>query len=278
MSHTLHQLSGRYPLWLCDVWGVIHNGHDVFGPAVHALQQHRGRGGTVVLLTNSPRSQAGVDRQLRELGMADGGYDAIVTSGDVTQELMRQHAQGKVYHLGPSRDLSIFEGQAVERVDLSEAKAVLCTGLVHDDRETPTDYLPLLADMLQRGLTMICANPDRIVRKGTRLLYCAGALADAYEQLGGRVLMAGKPFAPIYELALAVAAKSKGQVFTKDQALAIGDGPETDIRGACDFDLPAVLIAGGINDATQGLEALQAAVQREIPGARIVLTLPALAW
>lgn len=278
MSETLSSLSARYPLWLCDVWGVIHNGHDVFGAAVNALQRHRANGGTVILLTNSPRSSMGVARQLAELGMADGAADAIVTSGDVTQDLMRQHGQGRVYHLGPSRDLSLFEGQDVARVSLDEAKAVLCTGLFHDDRETPADYVALLADMKARGLAMICANPDKVVRKGSRLLYCAGALAEAYAAIGGEVLMAGKPFTPIYNLALDVASRVAGRNFTAADALALGDGPETDIRGAGDFGIPAVLIADGVNDLSHGLEALQAKVAAAVPAARILLTLPALSW
>ena len=278
MSISLQQISTGHPLWLCDVWGVIHNGHDVFGEAVHALQQHRANGGTVVLLTNSPRTHLGVARQLADLGMADGGYDAIVTSGDVTQDLLRQHAEGRVFHLGPTRDMSIFDGQNLERVSLDEAKVVLCTGLFHDERETPADYVTLLADMKARNLTMICANPDKIVRKGSRLLFCAGSLGDAYAEIGGRVLMAGKPFTPIYKLAFSVAARVAGKEFTPAQAIGVGDGPETDIRGAADFGLPAVLIGGGINDASHSLPALEAQVLRLVPEARILLTLPALSW
>ena len=119
--------------------------------------------------------------------------------------------EDKVYHLGPPRDLSIFEGQAVERVALKEAHAVLCTGLAHDDVETPDDYTDALARMKALNLPMICANPDRMVRKGNRLLYCAGALAEKYSEMGGRVLMAGKPYTPIYQLALQKAAAIAGQ-------------------------------------------------------------------
>jgi HAD superfamily hydrolase (TIGR01459 family) len=275
---SLAALSRRYPLWLCDVWGVIHNGHDVFASACDALSRHIGNGGISLLLTNSPRSCQGVARQLRELGVPDESYSAIVTSGDVTQELMRRHARGLVYHLGPTRDMSIFEGQQVERVGLDAAHAVLCTGLVNDVEETPADYAQLLAGMKARGLPMICANPDKLVRKGDRLLYCAGALGDAYAAIGGEVLMAGKPFAPVYDLALETASTLAGRRFDRDDVLAIGDGPETDLKGAADYGVPAILIAGGVMEKGLSPAAAQARVMQAYPALRIELALPELAW
>jgi HAD superfamily hydrolase (TIGR01459 family) len=201
-----------------------------------------------------------------------------VTSGDVTQTLVVEHARGKVYHLGPPRDLSIFEDQAVERVALKEAHAVLCTGLAHDDVETPEDYTDALARMKELNLPMICANPDKIVRKGNRLLYCAGALAEKYSEMGGRVLMAGKPYTPIYQLALQRAEAIAGRSFERSKILAIGDGPETDIRGAADFGISAVLIADGVTDASDGLDATLARVEGIVPHARIVKILHHLVW
>jgi HAD superfamily hydrolase (TIGR01459 family) len=192
--------------------------------------------------------------------------------------LVADHARGKVYHLGPPRDLSIFEGQSVERVALKEAHAVLCTGLAHDDVETPDDYVDLLVRMKELGLPMICANPDKIVRKGSRLLYCAGALAERYSEIGGRVLMAGKPYEPIYQLALQKAAAIAGREFERFKILAIGDGPETDIRGAADFGLDVVLIADGVTDASDGLDATLARVQAIVPHAKIVKILHHLVW
>jgi HAD superfamily hydrolase (TIGR01459 family) len=201
-----------------------------------------------------------------------------VTSGDVTQALVVEHAKGKVYHLGPPRDLSIFEGQAVERVALKEAHAVLCTGLVNDAVETPDDYADALARMKALNLPMICANPDKMVRKGSRLLYCAGALAEKYSEMGGRVLMAGKPYTPIYQLALQKAAAIAGHEFERSKVLAIGDGPETDIRGAADFGISAILIADGVTDASDGLDATLARVQASVPHAKIVKILHHLVW
>ena len=189
----MKSLSADYPVWLCDIWGVVHNGLTCYVAASHALSQHRKQGGIVILVTNAPRTSRGVVSQLNGIGVPPQSFDRVVTSGDVTQTLVVEHARGKVYHLGPPRDLSIFEGQAVERVALKEAHAVLCTGLAHDDVETPDDYTDALARMKALNLPMICANPDKMVRKGSRLLYCAGALAEKYSEMGGRVLMAGKP-------------------------------------------------------------------------------------
>jgi HAD superfamily hydrolase (TIGR01459 family) len=275
---TMQALSRRYPVWFCDVWGVVHNGHDWFKPAAEALRQHRQNGGIVVLLTNSPRTSRGVIRQLDEIGVPPESYDLVVTSGDVTQALVKVHGQGKVFHLGPARDLSIFEDQEVERVPVEDAHAVLCTGLFHDTTETPADYDVLLKELQARHLPFICANPDKVVRKGKHLLYCAGALAEVYASLGGTVLMAGKPYTPIYDLAVEQARHLRQQDVAQPDILAIGDGPETDIRGAAAYRIACVLIADGVLDASAGLAAVTAAVQRQVPQARIVETLGHLHW
>lgn len=274
----MEQLSRRYPVWLCDVWGVVHNGVEPFAASVEGLARHRRAGGTVILITNSPRTSAGVIRQLDEIGVSHAAYDQIVTSGDVTRELMRQHGGGQLFHLGPARDLSIFEGTGVARVSPDKAQAVLCTGLFDDVNDDPQDYAPLLDELRARNLVMICANPDRVVRKGDQLLPCAGALADLYAAKGGTVLMAGKPFAPIYDSALAMAAKLRGTALGRDAVLAIGDGPETDIRGAADNGLDVLLVADGVIDASAGLEAAAQAVRRIVPEARIVGVVRDLGW
>ncbi len=274
----MKSLSADYPVWLCDIWGVVHNGIKGYEAAAHALSQHRKQGGIVVLVTNAPRTSRGVIKQLAEIGVPAEVYDRVVTSGDVTQTLVKDHAKGKVYHVGPPRDLSIFEGQAVKRVPLAEAHAVLCTGLANDDVETPDDYGDLLSRMKELGLPMICANPDKMVRKGHRLLYCAGALAERYAGMGGSVLMAGKPYEPIYNLALLTAGSIAGHDIDRSKVLAIGDGPETDIKGAADYGLAAVLIADGVTDASDGLDATLARVQAKVPHAKIVKVLHHLAW
>jgi len=274
----MQDLSQRYPVWFCDVWGVLHDGHRVFDAAADCLMRHRRGGGITILVTNSPRTAAGVARQLDEIAVPRQSYNSIVTSGDVTRSLLLRHGGGKVYHLGPDRDLSIFAGLEVDRVPIAEAHAVLCTGLFDELNETPADYAELLKAMLARNLAMICANPDRMVRKGSRLVPCAGALAEAYAGLGGKVMMAGKPFAPIYELALAEARRLAHRDVERGEVLALGDGPETDMRGAAGFGIDAVFIADGVSDASQGLAVAAREAQAEAPGVRIVCTLPCLAW
>lgn len=274
----MQKFSEAYPVWFCDIWGVVHNGVAPFPVTVTALRRHRERGGTVILVTNSPRSRQGVERQLAEIGVDPLSHDVTVTSGDVTQELMKRHGGGRVYHLGAARDHSIYDGTLVTRVPLKEARAVLCTGLVDDLNDELSDYDGLLGEMRALDLTMICANPDKIVKKGDRILWCAGKLAEIYQGLGGKVLMAGKPFTPIYELALAEASRLRGRSIAKDEVLAIGDGPETDIRGAADYGLAALLVAEGVTDASEGLDVVEAQVRAVVPHARIVATVHDLAW
>jgi HAD superfamily hydrolase (TIGR01459 family) len=274
----MKSLSADYPVWLCDIWGVVHNGIKGYEAAAHALSQHRKQGGIVILVTNAPRTSPDVVRHLNHLKIPSQSYDRVVTSGDVTQTLLRDHAKGKAYYLGPARDTSLFEGQMVKEVSLAEAHAVLCTGLVNDDVETPDDYGGLLSRMKELELPMICANPDKIVRKGERLLYCAGSLAEKYSDMGGTVLMAGKPYEPIYNLALHIAGTIAGREIEKSKVLAIGDGPDTDIKGAADFGIAVTLIADGVTDASDGLEATLARVEAKVPHAKILKILHHLVW
>jgi len=271
----MRELSARYPVWFCDIWGVVHNGIEPYPSTIEALIKHRRNNGSVILVSNSPRTSAGVEQQLIGIGVDPASHDAVVTSGDVTRTLVTDHGGGKIYHLGPARDQSIFQGLVVDRTPLAEAHAVLCTGLLDDSRETPADYAPLLEQMRKLDLVMICANPDKTVRYGNRILYCAGSLADTYAALGGSVLMAGKPHRPIYDVAIEEAARIRGRSIALDQVLAIGDGPETDIRGAAAYGIDAVLVA---EDVSHELDQLEQEVKSHIPEARVVATMRQLDW
>jgi HAD superfamily hydrolase (TIGR01459 family) len=274
----MKHLSLTHPVWFCDIWGVVHNGFTTFAPTVATLVQHRKAGGVVILVSNSPRSRDGIIAQLDQIGVARDAYDDAVTSGDVTQTLMRAVPGGKIYHLGPERDTSLFKDQPVERVPLNEATAVVCSGLVHDDRETPDDYLELLQEMRGRNLPMICANPDKLVRKGDSLIWCAGGIAEKYLALGGTVSTAGKPHDPIYELAGQKASALLGHTVNRSEVLAIGDGPETDIRGAANRGYACVYVSGGVRGHVQDMEAEVAEVLSHAPGANIVRAVPHLTW
>jgi len=265
----MRELSGRYPVWLCDVWGVVHDGHAPIGSALLALEKHRAAGGKVILITNAPRPMKTIQAFIDRIGVPRSAYDAMVTSGDVTRALMLQHGAHGLYHLGPDEDLPLFDGLAVKRVPVEQAGAVVCTGFFDEVNETSKDYLPILHTIKARGLTLICANPDKVVWEGGRLYPCAGAIAEEYEAMGGKVLMAGKPFSPIYNVALQLAGRPD-----KAQVLAIGDGPETDIKGAVANGLACVFISGGIN-TEPGAET---EVRTKYPEARILRAMAELAW
>lgn len=239
-------LSRRYQAVLSDVWGVVHNGVAAFEEACDALMRFRSGGGTVVLVTNAPRPAAVVKVLLDKLKVPRAAYDAIITSGDVTQHQMALRP-GPVFHLGPKRDLPNFANVAVRLVGIEEAEYVVCTGLFNDETETPDDYRPLLADMLRRNLLMICANPDLVVDRGNTLIYCAGAIADLYGQLGGEVLYAGKPHRPIYDEAVAKIGELRGAPVARQSILAIGDSVRTDLSGASAFGLDCLFITSGIH-------------------------------
>lgn len=255
----LHEIASGYDVIFCDIWGVLHNGVAAFPPASAALSAFRKAGGTVVLITNAPRPSAPVRRQLMKLGVSAEAFDAVATSGDVTVELIVGRIDDPVLHIGPSRDLSLFEaaaeaaGRPPSRVALGEADYAVCTGLRDDFTETVADYEAELREMAARGLTMICANPDIVIHRGDQLIYCAGALARKYEETGGRVVYAGKPHAPIYELSTNLAERARGVCIRSEQVLAIGDGMNTDIAGAVGAGVDALFVTHGIHrDALHG--------------------------
>ncbi len=241
-------LARAYDVLLCDVWGVVHNGIAAFGPACDALTRFRADRGAVILITNAPRPGASVQRILDRLRVPREAYDAIVSSGDVTRSIVETRLSERVFHLGPPRDLPIFAGLDVSFAPIESADYVVCSGLFDDSKETPEDYRGLLAAMRARSLFMICANPDIVVERGDELLYCAGALADAYGELGGDVLYCGKPHAPIYEAALGTAAAFRGgDAPPLNRVLAIGDSVRTDLKGAASFGVDCLFVISGIH-------------------------------
>lgn len=244
---NLSEVIGDYDVVLSDVWGVVHNGIDVFQHSCEALAGARDAGATVVLITNSPRPAPGVIQQLKGLGVQDGTYDRIVTSGDVTQHLIKDGPK-KVFLIGPERDLNLFDGLGVEVVSKEEADCIVCTGFFDDEKEVPEDYTDMLTAFAKRDVPLICANPDFVVERGHRIIPCAGAVAAYYEELGGKTRVAGKPHRPIYEEALAAAREARGD-FEKARVLAIGDGMPTDVRGALSQGLDLLYISSGIHVA-----------------------------
>lgn len=247
------EISGQYDAVFCDLWGCVHDGVKVFPAAVAALQAYRARGGIVVLVTNSPRPKPSVAAQLERLGMPRDAWDEIATSGDAAQFGLVSGAVGKkVYHIGAVKDGSFFTEVAadlpqvaVDRVPLAEAEGIVCTGLVDDRTETPEDYRGVLMLAREAGLTMLCANPDIVVDMGHERRYCAGALAQLYEEIGGTALYFGKPHPPIYDLARRRLAGLVSDL-PDSRILCIGDGIATDIQGASGEGLDALFITGGL--------------------------------
>ena len=242
----LSQIAGGYDLLLCDVWGVLHNGLEAKPPAIAALSAFRQTGGTVIMITNAPRQRKSVFAQLTRLGVPDGTYDTVVTSGDVTRNLIEE-GPARILHIGTEKDLNLFEGMDVQLVGEEEAEIIVCSGPWDEQTETPEDYTGLLTRLKQRDLSFICANPDIVVELGDRLIYCAGALAREYERLGGRTQIAGKPHRPNYDLAVSEAERIAGRAFDKRRILAIGDGMPTDVAGAAAYGLDVLYISGGIH-------------------------------
>lgn len=255
---TIAPLAPEADIWFLDIWGVLHNGHKPFAGAVDACQTFRRGGGHVVLVSNSPRPRPGVIRQLDDVGVARDAYDDVITSGDVSRALIAKAAGTPLIHIGPKRDLPLFDGLNALLADASGAGVAVCSGLFDDETETPADYAALLADLRARGVPMICANPDIKAERAGKLIYCAGAIAQAYEKLGGRVQYAGKPYAPIYASALEIAGRLVGGEIANSRVLAIGDGVATDIRGASAAGIRSVFVASGVHVA-QGVSVSDAA-------------------
>lgn len=253
LIERLEELAGRYDAVLCDVWGCFHNGVAPFPAAVAALEGFRAGGGKVVLLTNAPRPREAVARHLDGMGAPHSAYDVIVTSGDATRAELASGRWGSRPHIvGPERDDSLWQGLGVEKNALADADHILCTGLFDDRVETPDDYADLVREGVSRDLMFLCANPDIVVDRAEERLYCAGAIAQVYEQAGGRTRYFGKPNAPIYELALRVVGELLGQAPEPARILAIGDGPNTDVLGAEQAGLDCLFVSGGLAAAEVG--------------------------
>jgi len=259
----LAQVANRYTAVFCDLWGCLHDGRRAFPAAVAALQAARAAGLRVVLLTNAPRPKPSVVQQLDALGVPRDAWDEVVTSGDAAQYALITGAVGRrVHHIGPAKDLAFFTEVAsdlqatlqseppIEIVPLSDAEGIVCTGLFDDLTETPDDYRAALLLAKTRGLPMLCANPDIVVDYGDKRLFCAGAIAQAYESMGGKALYFGKPHPPIYDLARRRLAALTDR--PDPQVLCIGDGITTDIQGGMAEGIDTLFVTGGIAAAEFG--------------------------
>lgn len=271
----LRDIAPNYDAMLCDAWGVIHNGVEVLPGAAEAMVRFREERGPLVILTNAPRPSSIIPGQLDRLGLSRAAYDDIVTSGDAVREEIARRLPAPAFKIGPRKDDPLFEGLDIDFRPLEEAGFIICTGLEDDQREAPEDYRDLLARAAGRGLEMICANPDIVVNWGGRMIWCAGALADIYAGLGGRVVYGGKPHSPIYRLAFSAIDQARGAPVGHGRILVVGDGLKTDILGANENGLDAVLVAG-----TDGVveEGGALAPQLEAAGVHVIGVMEGLQW
>ncbi len=251
----ISEIADGYEAMLCDAWGVIHNGRRVFEGAAEAMAAFRRERGPVLVLTNAPRPSEIIPAQLDRLGLPRECWDAIVTSGDATMFEFERRAPGPAFRLGPEKDDPMFEGRGLSFAPIEDAAFIACTGLFHDETEEPDAYRELLQKGADRNIPMVCANPDIIVDFGGKRMWCAGALAAIYEEMGGAVIHVGKPHSPIYGLAFEKLKRVAGRDIPRGKILAVGDGLATDIKGANDHDLDVVFVASGIHgDEAQGAD------------------------
>jgi len=243
----LSELAPLYRHLLCDVWGVVHDGVSAFPAAGEALTRFRQDGGRVLLITNAPRPKKVVLQQLDRLGVDRAAYDDVLTSGEASRGFLAARPGVKVLHVGAERDLSLFEGLDVVLTEAPEAELIACTGLFDDETETPEDYDQRLAQWNTLELPMLCVNPDLVVERGPKLVWCAGAIAARYAAIGGETIVIGKPHAPIYATALQRLSDLAGGPVERSAVLAIGDGVETDVRGAVQSEIDVLFVAGGIH-------------------------------
>lgn len=278
----LSEIAGGYRYLLCDAWGVLHNGIVAYPAAVDALIRAREAGLTVFVLTNAPRPKEAVMKQFERFGVDHDAFDDIVTSGDAAREYLAARRGAKAFFVGADRDRGVFDGTGITLTGDDEATLIACSGLFDDDRETPDDYAERMRGWIARGLPFVCANPDKVVERGDRIVWCAGALAEKYASLGGETIVLGKPHAPIYATAMHRFAASAGGAVDPGAVLAIGDAAETDLRGANDAGLDVLFVTAGIHAERFGAReapdgaAVGAFLAEHRLGARAFI--PHLAW
>ncbi len=247
LLESIDEVASNYDAVFCDLWGVVHNGRVPYPGAIAALQRARADGKAVILLTNVPKPRWSIPPQLDRIGVPRDAWDAIVTSGDAIRAELAARAPGPMFKIGRGDyDKPLWEGLGLEEAPLDEARFLAVAGLERDD-ETPADYADILKRARGYDLELLCANPDIVVQFGDKLIWCAGALARDYEAMDGRVVMAGKPCAPIYELAYRELAGAGARAVSRERILAIGDGLPTDIAGANAQKLDSIFIASGMH-------------------------------
>lgn len=242
---TLDDLPARYTTVLCDVWGVIHDGARLFPGVADRFARWHGEGRQLIILTNAPRPADRVERELRAFGLNPEHWDAITSSGQAGIEALT-HPPRAVGFAGTKDDLEDLEAHGVRVAAAQEPHDEIALTGLDEYRNSVAEYQADLAAWYERGMLLHCLNPDRIVvHRGERLV-CAGALADAYEEMGGKVAWYGKPNPPMFEHALQLAGDPPS-----DSVVMVGDGPHTDMLGAKNMGVAGVFVTGGISEGDE---------------------------
>ena len=239
MSPFWSALDPKYRAIFCDVWGVVHDGVRLYPHAAKRLRGWREEGRKVILVTNAPRTADSVEQQLARIGLPSDCWDGIATSGEAGIAALLELG-APVGFIGTPGDRSVLEGRGVQIAETGFSD-LACTG-IDGIRLHAEDYRGALEACREAEVTLHCLNPDRIVLRGGVEEDCAGAIADLYEAMGGRVEWYGKPHAHIYEHALHLAGDPP-----RETVLAVGDSLRTDILGAARMGFDTVYVAGGIH-------------------------------
>tara|TARA_B100000686_G_scaffold229481_1_gene236857 strand:+ start:390 stop:1208 length:819 start_codon:yes stop_codon:yes gene_type:complete len=232
----LSQVQSKYDAFFIDLWGVIHNGIQLYPGAINVLENLIKLNKRFVLISNAPRPSKSVEKYLTNLKMNQVFLENVFTSGEAALQTLKKNTYGKnFYHLGPERDRDLIREFKKNQTSLDKCDFILCTGLFEDEENSLEYYANLLKKY--KKIKMLCTNPDLVVHRGSKIEYCAGSVAEIFEKLGGTVVYFGKPYPEIYNFCIK----------KNENVLAIGDNIRTDIRGANNMKFDSLFITGGIH-------------------------------
>jgi len=242
-------IAERYDAFILDVWGVLHDGVNLYPGVVDTLEKLTAADKPFVMLTNAPRRSHAVAEAMISMGMPEKFCCRILSSGEATfldlrdrEDLFYADVGNRLLHVGPDRDRNLFDGLDGEEVKRVEDCDLIVNTGPWEDGETVADYEDLLQQGAALRVPMICANPDLVVVRGGRRIICAGSLAVRYEELGGVVRWLGKPRVEIYDYCFRELAD-----FDKSRIAAVGDSFRTDLAGAVNVGIAPIFVAAGIH-------------------------------
>ena len=238
---NLSEIQNEYECFFIDLWGVIHNGVNLFENVLDTLKFLKSKKKSIFFLTNAPRRSNVIKKQLFEFGLSNKLYDDVVSSGEITWQKLKSKKNLRCFLIGPPRDFHLVEGLDVEVVKNPKLVDLIINTGPWGDKDSLENYKPILEELVNYNPLMICSNPDKTVIRGNRFMICAGLLAEYYQKIGGKVEYYGKPYSEIYEYTYSIMKK------TNEKILVIGDSLDNDIKGANLQNLDSLLITSGIH-------------------------------